>query len=273
MIKLCDGTDVQACKPHFANSSQRAFQPRRILHSLQMAGLNGLYNFALLLTLLFTDSKYPSSNLDRLLKEEYGEGRAMMDYSEASEMGIAFGFTLTKSGSTDTVIATNYNEVGAHRTSPDYELLEWKDTPTWELVRSAIAAPFYFPPHHIENVGTFQDGGLTFNNPVSIAESEATCLFPRGEPSIAVSIGTGSSDQDEPSGQFRLGRMGTPAKPRQWLSGWQALSAQLYPPILSPSAGRRQEAGQSRIARSLIVLRQFSNRPPRKKFAGTTVLL
>lgn len=36
----------------------------------------------------------------------------------------------------------------------------------------------YFIPHHIEGAGTFQDGGLTFNNPASIAVKEAEALFP-----------------------------------------------------------------------------------------------
>lgn len=52
----------------------------------------------------------------------------------------------------------------------------------------------YFTPHHIDGVGTFQDGGLTFNNPVSIALEEAAALFPDApEPSLVTSIGTGST--------------------------------------------------------------------------------
>lgn len=51
----------------------------------------------------------------------------------------------------------------------------------------------YFTPHCIKNVGTFQDGGLTFNNPAAIAMNETAALFPTApKPSIVVSLGTGS---------------------------------------------------------------------------------
>lgn len=59
----------------------------------------------------------------------------------------------------------------------------------------------YFTSHYIDGIGTFQDGGLTFNNPAPIALKEAAAIFPdTPEPSIVVSCGTGSegeSIQDE----------------------------------------------------------------------------
>ncbi|KAM3522459.1 hypothetical protein MY4038_008606 [Beauveria bassiana] len=63
-------------------------------------------------------------------------------------------------------------------------------------LRCCTAAPYYFTPHHIAGTGTFQDGGLAFNNPAAIALKEAGLLFPTPtEPSIVVSLGTGSTSQ------------------------------------------------------------------------------
>jgi hypothetical protein len=58
----------------------------------------------------------------------------------------------------------------------------------------------YFTAHHIPGAGTFQDGGLSYNNPAPIAIKEAAALFPASpSPSIVVSLGTGSADVSHPS--------------------------------------------------------------------------
>lgn len=52
----------------------------------------------------------------------------------------------------------------------------------------------YFRPWYIENAGWLQDGGLTYNNPVSLAIQGAAALYPDGpKPSLIVSLGTGFS--------------------------------------------------------------------------------
>lgn len=49
----------------------------------------------------------------------------------------------------------------------------------------------------MRNLGTFQDGGLQHNNPLSIALCEYRFIWPnRGEPDFALSIGTGTSFND-----------------------------------------------------------------------------
>jgi hypothetical protein len=54
----------------------------------------------------------------------------------------------------------------------------------------------YFKPRRIDGLGTFQDGGLAFNNPAAIAVQEA---FASGaEPSIIVSLGTGAAKTRSP---------------------------------------------------------------------------
>jgi hypothetical protein len=60
------------------------------------------------------------------------------------------------------------------------------------LVSSSPAS--YFKPKHISGLGTFQDGGLRQNDPGNLALQEAAAIYPSvDEPSLVVSLGTGSS--------------------------------------------------------------------------------
>ena len=56
----------------------------------------------------------------------------------------------------------------------------------------------YFKPACIDDLEIFQDGGLAVNNPVCIAIREATLLSSDlTEPSVVVSLGTGSASEDD----------------------------------------------------------------------------
>ncbi|PWI65014.1 hypothetical protein PCL_08373 [Purpureocillium lilacinum] len=195
LLRLCDGWDIQSCKEYFKESARRAFEPRPLQKLFR--NVPWVRKLVLGCSLLLLNSKYPTDNLDSLLRDEYGATRTIMDHSKAKESGIKLGITLTSVGDTKAYIATNYNGVGQDRVPADYEVLRpnlgLRKIPLWELVRCAIAAPFYFTPRRIEKVGTFQDGGLTFfNNPASIAMQESSALYPtKGEPSIVASFGTG----------------------------------------------------------------------------------
>ncbi|KAL9078314.1 MAG: hypothetical protein Q9157_002777 [Trypethelium eluteriae] len=60
---------------------------------------------------------------------------------------------------------------------------------------STSAAPWFFKPKVINNLGTFQDGGLRYNNPLNVALLEHGFLWPgKGEPDFALSLGTGTSE-------------------------------------------------------------------------------
>ncbi|KAF3031819.1 hypothetical protein E8E12_002088 [Didymella heteroderae] len=64
--------------------------------------------------------------------------------------------------------------------------------PLWEIARAVTAAPGFFPPMHINGVGTFQDAGPLENDPLLWALAEAAALFPHaGQPDFVVSLGTG----------------------------------------------------------------------------------
>jgi hypothetical protein len=68
--------------------------------------------------------------------------------------------------------------------------------------RATSAAPRHFRPfEHEPSKQTYSDGGIYFNNPVSIAESERKVLWPEQqdqEPDVVVSLGTAqSADGDD----------------------------------------------------------------------------
>jgi hypothetical protein len=80
----------------------------------------------------------------------------------------------------------------------------------------------YFTPHHIEGIGTFQDGGLWRNNPIDIAISEARALWPTiAEPDLVLSLGTGyQADEDaSTSEESPLEYQSVPASPNTFDRG------------------------------------------------------
>jgi hypothetical protein len=55
----------------------------------------------------------------------------------------------------------------------------------------------YFKPRHVSGLGTFQDGGL-LHDPGSLALQEVAAIYPyTDEPSLVVSLGTGSPQWDD----------------------------------------------------------------------------
>ncbi|KAL7754849.1 hypothetical protein ACKLNR_015189 [Fusarium oxysporum f. sp. zingiberi] len=117
-------------------------------------------------------------------------------------MGAHVGVTLTRARDGSVFLATNYNSATGQAQDSDYRHLELNDGQSqskwWQVLRCATAAPYYFKPARIGDLGVFQDGGLAVNNPVCIAIREATLLSPdMAEPSVVVSLGTGSASDDD----------------------------------------------------------------------------
>lgn len=55
----------------------------------------------------------------------------------------------------------------------------------------------FFPPKHINEVGTFQDAGPLENDPLLWALSEVSAMFPLlKEPNFVISLGTGQPGQN-----------------------------------------------------------------------------
>ncbi|KAF5703693.1 patatin-like phospholipase [Fusarium mundagurra] len=199
------GWNVDDCMSHLKQFAQQSFIQRssrftRLLHRLPLLS-KVAWLFQLICTLL-ADSKYTAEGLEKLLIETYGQNRSITDISPATAMGAHVGVTLTRARDGSVFLATNYNSATGQAQDSDYRHLELNDGQSqskwWQVLRCATAAPYYFKPARIGDLGVFQDGGLAVNNPVCIAIREATLLSPdMAEPSVVVSLGTGSASDDD----------------------------------------------------------------------------
>lgn len=61
---------------------------------------------------------------------------------------------------------------------------------------SSLTIHRFFKPRLLRNLGTFQDGGLYYNNPFNIAMWETKYIWPDKVVDFALSIGTGTTDHD-----------------------------------------------------------------------------
>ncbi|KAF4471559.1 retrotransposon hobase [Fusarium albosuccineum] len=186
------GWSVDDCMDHLRKFADASFsnQPGHLLRLLsRVPVVSGVAQLLSFLHVSLTGSKYSADGLEELLADTYGSERRITDASEATEMGTHVGVTLTRVSDGSIFLATNYNAAGTRSQDADYYHLsadDGREQPTW--------CQIYFPPEEIDGHGSFQDGGITCNNPAYIAVREAVALSQDGtEPSIVVSLGTGST--------------------------------------------------------------------------------
>ncbi|KAK8054768.1 hypothetical protein PG994_009835 [Apiospora phragmitis] len=189
-----NGWSPGECIASFENLAKVAFEPRWWWPRLPIL----LPIFKLLATLVL-DSQYLSKPLEAVLLQVFGE-KSIQACSPATELGAKVGITVTTTQDASACIFTTYNGVGQRRADSEYHVFKPQSSsgqiPLWEIIRCSTAAPYYFKPRRIDGLGTFQDGGLAFNNPAAIAVQEA---FASGaEPSIIVSLGTGAAKTRSP---------------------------------------------------------------------------
>ncbi|KAF4972947.1 hypothetical protein FSARC_616 [Fusarium sarcochroum] len=196
------GWTVDDCMSHLKDFAAEAFTTKnRILNLVSKVPILSIASsFLVTLRSLLFDSKYSASGLERHLIATYGRDRGITDLSFASQIGAHVGVTLTRARDGAAYVATNYNGVGKRCKTSDYSHLPSSDPDSpvkwWEASRATTAAPSYYSAKRLGAHGTYQDGGLAFNNPASIAMREAIALTSDGaEPSLLLSLGTGSSSQ------------------------------------------------------------------------------
>ncbi|TDZ40328.1 Phospholipase A I [Colletotrichum trifolii] len=217
---LCiNGWTVDECIARFESFSNHAFTPRGVpsipIISSFVRLLMQVPVFATVVraaAVLLFDSRYQSHHIEQALRDMFGSDKSIADYSAADEMGVMVGMTVATVQDASACIFTNYNgagQRGGDRGSlPHYELLKTNvnggQVALWEILRCATAAPYYFTPWSIDGLGTFQDGGLVANNPSAIALQEVGSIFPEPpDPSLLVSVGTGSSARVSEGGGWR----------------------------------------------------------------------
>jgi patatin-like phospholipase/acyl hydrolase len=138
-----------------------------------------------------TDEKYPSSGIEGVLKETFGEAylrEALTDVLITSyeiERRSPWFFRSSRS-----------------KVDPAY------DFHMWQVARATSAAPTYFEPAKIEVEGLERyyaliDGGVFANNPAMCALVEARVTHPESPNLLVVSLGTGQASRPLPYDQTR----------------------------------------------------------------------
>ena len=146
-------------------------------------------------------AKYRDKPLTETLKQAFGYSRLYgAPPSDTNTFDVKVAVTSTSGTAERTILIGNYT-----RQSEDehwYQFERGDNMPLWSAARATSAAPGYFKQYHHEvksSTGTVQntdywDGGLYFNNPISIAVNERRFLWPdmaESPPDIVLSLGTG----------------------------------------------------------------------------------
>ncbi|CAG9939340.1 unnamed protein product [Clonostachys rosea f. rosea IK726] len=181
------GWSLKRCATEFETLAKDAFQPESV----------GLLRWILS---FFTDSVYEPQGIEKALMKLHGNNK-MTDISYATHIGAKVGVLAATTENPSVYLFTNYNGVGNPRSG--YHVIRTSENAElWEI---------YFPPKHIQGIGSFQDAGILKNNPVALALSEHYALHGDRKPDIVLNLGTGSTPSPVPPGQ-KLGR----ARNRWW---------------------------------------------------------
>ncbi|KKY22693.1 putative patatin-like phospholipase [Phaeomoniella chlamydospora] len=209
LAMFINGWSVDHSTEMFENLAKLAFQRRKVLDIPFLSRLQEL------LMSYFADGLYSAQNIEAALRDVFGVERSILDCSYATSTGTRIGVPVaTVQDRPSCRVFTNYNGNGVRHedqgliqssllssvtlTQPetDDHIIKPKDgfgrVPVWEIARSASAAPGFFPPRAISDVGVFQDPGPLENDPLVSALCEATAAFPSvEEPDFILSLGTG----------------------------------------------------------------------------------
>ncbi|CUS11969.1 unnamed protein product [Tuber aestivum] len=152
-------------------------------------------------------SRYRSVNLDRALQNAFGEKSLLFggQRDPTGEPTTRVGVSTTTSTGRAFLLANYQRSPLTHsivgRFSYEFyrgETAE-EELKIWEALRATAAAPRYFKSfYHKPSGHTFDDGGIRYNNPVLLANTERKVIWPEKrdrDPDILLSIGTLKSTQ------------------------------------------------------------------------------
>ncbi|KAF1357985.1 FabD/lysophospholipase-like protein [Lizonia empirigonia] len=190
------GRPLQESMTTFSEMASRVFK-KRASSSIPIPLLSRVADFVVS---YLTDGIYSASNVDAALRD-WIKSRSILDCSHATSTGTKIGLPVaTVSDHPSCRLFTNYNGAGERDCEQGESATVPKDglgnVPLWKIARAASAAAGFFPPQHIDGVGTFQDPGALENDPVLWALSEVSAVFPGVEtPDFVISLGTGEPGQ------------------------------------------------------------------------------
>ncbi|KAK3708056.1 hypothetical protein LTR37_011749 [Vermiconidia calcicola] len=137
----------------------------------------------------FRDGQYSSLAIEESFQSVFGDDMKMFN-PLCNNTKVAVTTTTAKDARP--CLFSNYNG-GIRPPSIGYDIIRASrpedDVCLREAASCTSAAPWFFRPKIISEIGTFEDGGLQHNNPLNIALWEASHIWPRkGLPDFALSI-------------------------------------------------------------------------------------
>ncbi|KAI0525818.1 acyl transferase/acyl hydrolase/lysophospholipase [Xylaria bambusicola] len=217
------GWSAATCARKLESLAAEAFRnpvPDLLYLSVVMKWIPDLfYSFVVIkwIHLILFGCLYSARGIETALKRVFGD-KKMASLSYATTVGTRVGILAASVEQPSTNLFTNYNGVGDARVGyivpRDCDAVK-----TWEVARSTSAAPMFFPPKNIPELGTFQDGGVLRNNPTIVGLSEFSALTKDARPDLIINLGTGSEPEPEARNERRL---------RFWRDGWLARLARAY---------------------------------------------
>ena len=107
------GWSIEKCIERAENFAKFAFQPRLVSRiPAFIPKIPGLSAFVSFLISYFADGCYSADYLEKILQEEFGKERSILDCSNATATGTRIGIPVTTIQDTTTCIFTNYNAIG-----------------------------------------------------------------------------------------------------------------------------------------------------------------
>ncbi|KAF8248857.1 FabD/lysophospholipase-like protein [Wilcoxina mikolae CBS 423.85] len=177
---------VEQCIQTFKQVSKEAFTKRKAVGWVGIGKIVEAQHHSI----------YKTETLINALKTTFGhEPLFGAKASPGRQLSTKVGVTATSSSHAAYLLA-NYNR--SEPDSPQYAFFRGEDKyselKAWEALRATSAAPMYFKSfYHAASTHTFNDGGIRFNNPVTLANEERKIIWPElkdHDPDILLSIGT-----------------------------------------------------------------------------------
>ncbi|RPA85543.1 hypothetical protein BJ508DRAFT_411946 [Ascobolus immersus RN42] len=162
----------------------------------------------------FGMSRFDASTLEKILQTIFGD-QPMFTFAHSdgrsNGRSIAVAITATAEGG-EPVVFGNYNRRENGKRRAEYTFFRPVDPESelrvWEAARATSAAPTFFDPFvHKASKLVLQDGALSFNNPVEVAEAEWKKIMPgpnkHSVPDVLLSIGTGFTSTSNSKSKLR----------------------------------------------------------------------
>ncbi|KAF2835324.1 FabD/lysophospholipase-like protein, partial [Patellaria atrata CBS 101060] len=185
---------IQECVKNFEHLALQTFKHGN-KSFLSLAGIQHL------LLSYINDYRYDSSAIEQIFRSTENTPVKMFNPLRCQ---TKVAVTTTTARGTMPCLIANYNGLPRSPTKGSYQVIRALDSEHDMTISDAqsinffqrasctSAAPWYFRPKFLRNLGTYQDGGLRHNNPIDIGYWETRCLWPdKADPDFVLSLGTG----------------------------------------------------------------------------------